>query len=242
MRTVYDRAFFADRDTETRYSAEQILNLIAEVIPSISSVADVGCGTGTWLAVAKERGATNVIGFDGDWVDLDLLEVDAAEFLPRDLALPIESERRYDLAISLEVAEHLPIASAQTIVQSLTSLSDFVLFSAAIPGQGGVNHVNERWQSYWAGLFGAAGYDPFDVIRPHVWTDSQIGFPYRQNTLLYVTRSRQSELRTTMPMSPTESISIVHPELFLAATSMSIRKAWRDLGLAVRRRFFGGGA
>ena len=65
----------------------------------------------------------------------------------RDLAQPLQIDRRFDLALSLEVAEHLPPECGSEFVQTLTDLSSVILFSAAIPFQGGTDHLNEQWPS-----------------------------------------------------------------------------------------------
>ena len=98
--------------------------------------------------------------------------------------------RRYDLAISIEVAEHIEPGNAEEFVRLLTGLSDTVLFSAAIPGQGGTGHVNEQWPEYWAALFRASGYGAMDCLRTKIWDDAQIPFWYRQNCLIFAAQRR----------------------------------------------------
>ena len=69
-------------------------------------------------------------------------------FVASDLSEPITIDRGYDLALCIEVAEHLPLSSEPTLIEELTSAAQAVMFSAAIPGQEGVNHVNEQWLDY----------------------------------------------------------------------------------------------
>ena len=237
-RSVYDRNFYSSRAALTRHAAKCVLSIVRDALPPISSVVDVGCGVGAWLAEAREGGVSRVRGYDGDWVERDLLVVAPEEFETWDLTKPIVTGERFDLAISMEVAEHLPPELAEGFVVSLMRLSDFILFSAAIPGQGGVNHVNERWQSYWAGLFAEHNYDAYDIVRPAIWNDSAIGFPYRQNCMLFAARARRDEV-CAVPVAFVESLSLVHPELYLAVTTKSIRGALRDLTQGLRRRFAG---
>jgi hypothetical protein len=129
-------------------------------------------------------------------------------------------------------------------VADLCSAADVVLFSAAIPGQGGPGseeHPNEQWQSYWAQLFVDAGYHAFDAIRPAIWTDRRIAFWYRQNAFLAVAPSCTSTIN-----GPSSVHDVVHPELWeyvnaqLWARRASIRDLARQLpralDLAVRRR------
>jgi cyclopropane fatty-acyl-phospholipid synthase-like methyltransferase len=213
----YSREFYQHRHENTVHSAKTILSILMERLPDIHSAVDIGCGVGTWLAVLREKGVEDVQGVDGGWVDTTLLAIPGACFKQVDLSRTIVTlPRRYDLAISLEVAEHLPAERAEEFVASLAALSDHVLFSAAIPHQGGRNHVNERWQHYWVGLFGALGYVPHDFIRARIWTDQRIPYWYRQNTLLFSKRQIPSSLDTgSLPLD------VVHPDLFLAKVSAS---------------------
>lgn len=214
---VYSQQFFADRHQRTIHSANTILSVALESLPAIGSAVDVGCGVGTWLSVLRERGVETVQGIDGEWVDTSLLAIPAESFLKADLTQPLKIDRRFDLAISLEVAEHLPPECADDFVATLVRLSDFVLFSAAIPHQGGRNHLNEQWQSYWAERFAGHGFEAFDIIRGRVWNDAAIDTWYKQNTLLYVKRERAPELRNLNgAASPPSMLSIVHPDLYSA--------------------------
>lgn len=71
------------------------------------------------------------------------------KFVAADLANPLkEPLGRFDLAISVEVAEHLPKEAAETFIDNLVSLSDEVVFGAAYEHQGGVNHLNEQKHIY----------------------------------------------------------------------------------------------
>jgi hypothetical protein len=123
-------------------------------------------------------------------------------------------DRKFDLAVSLEVGEHLPPVSSDDFVASLVGLSDVVLFSAAIPRQRGSNHVNERWQSWWAERFGAHGFVPVDCVRRRVWSDADVHWWYAQNTLLYVREAvldDHPELKREYEVMGSNQLSIVHP-------------------------------
>jgi hypothetical protein len=99
--------------------------------------------------------------------------------------------------MSLEVAEHLPPDRSNSFIAELTALAPVALFSAAIPQQGGTDHINERWQSYWAGLFKKRGFSPLDVIRPAVWENDAVERWYRQNTS-YIAATTQSLIKVAM--------------------------------------------
>jgi SAM-dependent methyltransferase len=138
---------------ETRSSAKVIVPLVMELIRP-RSVVDVGCGTGIWLSVFEEHGIEDFLGIDGEWVSKKKLEIPEEHFVPFDLERAFYADRKIDLVVSLEVAEHLPRECAETLVDTLTRLGNVVLFSAAIPYQVGENHVNGQWPAYWMELFG----------------------------------------------------------------------------------------
>lgn len=221
--TPYTPEFYAHRHESTVYSAEVILPLVLKELPPVHAAIDIGCGVGTWLSVLRQHGVADIHGCDGDWVDRGVLSIPPECFEHIDLSRCIPSvQRRYDLAISLEVAEHLPATRAAQFVSFLTALADHVLFSAAIPGQGGTHHVNEQWPRYWAELFEARGYRSVDCIRPHVWHDAKIPFWYRQNALLFVNRGLPDGIETSqMPLD------LVHPELYRSHTQPGVRGSFK---------------
>src|SRR5262249_37804156 len=183
----YTADFFAAHRDGAHRSARAVVPLVLGLVPA-RSVIDVGCGQGTWLAVFAAHGATDVTGVDGDYVDRDRLEIPPDRFRGQDLSRPLAAGRTFDLAVSLEVAEHLPESAAEGFVESLTRLAPVVLFSAAAPYQGGQNHVNEQWPAYWAEHFAAHGYRPVDCLRRRIWTNPDVERWCAQNTFLYVAR------------------------------------------------------
>jgi SAM-dependent methyltransferase len=185
--TPYDDEFFQDVTATARTSAQAIVPHVMELIRP-TTVVDFGCGQGVWLRTFKEHGVKVVLGLDGSYVDRNRLLVDPHEFRPADLQQPIHLDQKFDLALCLEVAEHLPARSAGTLVQSLVAAAPIVLFSAALPGQGGTAHLNERWPQYWETLFEALGMRKHDVLRPRLWHDGSIATWYRQNIYLYARR------------------------------------------------------
>jgi SAM-dependent methyltransferase len=181
----YSKDFFEWQRDGSLTSARVLVPIILDYVPA-RSVCDVGCGVGTWLRAFREAQVEEIQGFDGDYVDRAMLQIPPGSFTPSDLSRPPVATRTYDLAISLEVAEHLPEASARLFVAYLTSLAPVVVFSGAIPGQGGHGHVNEQWQSYWVRLFRQQGYVAVDCLRARVWDEAGVEFWYKQNMLLYV--------------------------------------------------------
>ena len=217
--SVYPPGFYENRRAQTAHAATTILATLPAFLPR-QSLADIGCGTGTWLAAGLASGATDAFGIEGDWVTTEMLDDPRIVFQPHDLEQRFTGPR-VDLAMSLEVAEHLSPARAETFVADLVALAPAVLFGAAIPGQGGVNHVNEQWQSYWAGLFATHGYAPFDVVRPAIWTDAAIPAWYKQNTLLYLNPALAAESNLT---PETARLDLVHP-LFWERANRELKHA-----------------
>jgi Methyltransferase domain len=193
MADLYDDTFFDWVDMTARRSAEAVVPLLRAVV-STASVVDVGCGRGTWLSVWSAAGVTDVLGLDGAYVDQTRLAILPDSFQTADLTTAWSVARRFDLAQSLEVAEHLPAAAGPTFVEHLCGLADVVVFSAAQPGQGGENHINERPVSYWADLFRSHGYVAFDCIRPAMRTNDAIAPWYRYNTVVYANAVGQTRL------------------------------------------------
>jgi len=213
----YDRRFYTPSDGGAHESAHRMLADLRRVVP-FDSMVDFGCGIGRWLATARALGANDLLGIEGDWLIEDLIVDPAIPILRRDLEAPVALDRRFDLAISLEVAEHLSPARARSFVADICRAADVVLFGAAIPHQGGAHHVNEQWQSYWARLFAENDYLTFDFLRDSAWPAEVIRLWYKQNTLLYVQRQRYLALADRFPAGPVEdlaSLDRVHPELYL---------------------------
>ncbi len=193
MSHIYNDTFFDYINQSARASAKP---LIALLFPKLrpASVIDLGSGRGVWLDEWQRAGASDVLAVDGDYVNREQLAVAPEDFLAADLTKPVKTGRRFDLAQSLEVGEHLPTEASETLVDSLTAASDRVLFSAAVTGQGGEFHVNEQPLSFWQDLFAARGYVAFDCVRPHLKDNTDIAPWYRYNAVLYVNAAGRAGL------------------------------------------------
>ena len=172
-------------------SAKVVLNLLYELYHPLS-VIDFGCGVGAWLTVAESLGSQKLIGLDGSWVNKENLLSKNIDFTTVDFEGEIEIVEKYDLCISLEVAEHISEIKAKDFIDTLCKASNVVLFSAAIKHQGGTNHINEQWQSYWIKLFESNGYECFDIFREAIWQNEAVNSCYRQNIFLFVNRTSES--------------------------------------------------
>lgn len=231
-RRLYSPEFY-QRLAGTRQSAEEILPVVFEFVQP-GSIVDIGCGTGEWLAAAAQLGMNETLGVDGAWVLDSKLAIPRDKFLPHDIRSPLSLGRKFDLVISLEVAEHLPESNGRRFVQTLCDAGDVILFSAAIPGQGGRHHVNEQWPAYWAEIFNAFGFSCYDVVRPRIWENPKVVWYYAQNVLLL---ARHGTLKAgTRPSAP---LPLVHPAAWTAqiAWSNSPSKLLERLPKAIARRF-----
>jgi hypothetical protein len=212
---IYNSAFQNMAASGSAYAASRIISFIQTIVP-VSSVMDVGCARGTWLRQWQLLGVTDIAGVDGGYVDRSKLEIDPGCFMVRDLAERFNLQRQFDLAQSLEVAEHLPSARAATFVSDLVIHAPVVLFSAAPPGQGGENHINEQPGEYWRKLFRQHDYFAIDCVRPWLAGMATIPAWYRYNIMLYVRFdqlgrvapfARRFQLRDADPVSDPSPLS-----------------------------------
>jgi hypothetical protein len=132
-----------------------VLPIVFELCRPRSAI-DVGCLFGAWAAECRRLGVDEVVAVDGGYVSVSDLLIPGDAFLAHDLNQPLRLERKFDLAISLEVAHYLPESRAGGFVADLCELAPMVLFSAAIPHQGGIGHVSEQWPG-WAERFAEHG-------------------------------------------------------------------------------------
>ncbi|MDD7027485.1 MAG: hypothetical protein PUI46_10415 [Lachnospiraceae bacterium] len=190
---IYNDKFHEKRNELTRYAAETVVEFLMSIVP-INSVCDVGGGVGVWVDEVKKQSSGRYkkgIVLDGAYVPAGQRLVEKSEFIECDLTDRINLNEKFDLAISLEVAEHLPEVRANTFIEDIVSLSDIILFSAAIPGQGGKGHINEQPISYWVDLFKKNGYEAFDIIRPRIQAIKKIPSWYRNNTIIYCNKNSE---------------------------------------------------
>jgi SAM-dependent methyltransferase len=231
--SAYDAAFYDDQTEGSLRSARIVLPVVF-ALHRPASLVDVGCGQGTWLAAAEELGVEDLTGLDGDWVDRAKLRSPRMTFRAVDLAAPIAFDRRYDLALSVEVAEHLPASAADGFVAALCAASDAVLFSAAAPFQGGTDHVHEARASAWAARFAANGFDCFDLVRGAIWDRAEVAWWYRQNLLLFAKRGSAAHAAFARAPLPPPPRDVVHPDAFEEKVAHAEREVARLRGWVER--------
>ena len=225
MNLDYSPQYYRGLNEGSRRSARAVVPVVFELVHP-KSVVDVGCGTGAWLAEFQRRGAVDILGIDGPHVPVDQLEIDPRHFLAADLTQPLRLQKYFDLAMSLEVAEHLGPEKADQFVDSLTRLAPIVLFSAAIPFQGGEHHLNEQWPTYWAERFDKRDYAALDPFRRLLWERSEVDWWYSQNLVLFVRRDYTLRIPEIEEIVERGVPTFVHPDNYL-------KQAWQNRVLRV---------
>lgn len=216
--TKYDAAFYNRIRKDSRDSAGIIVPMVLDNMGKVSSVLDVGCGEG-WFGAEFLRHGCDVVGLDdgmtvessleGRLVKWDLMESFGRLFPP------------VDLVVCLEVAEHLPESRARSFVADLCSAGKAVLFSAAIPGQGGTEHVNCQWPSYWADRFAESGYTLSMAPRWEIWHDTRVSPWYRNNLGIAIPSDLATHGRDQMIVgswfgtAAAAPQAVIHPELWI---------------------------
>lgn len=206
------KEYYAFYSEASYRSAMRMLPKVFELLGTPSVIRDYGCGTGEWLEAALHHGAEKAFGYEQEDVDIR-----GAKSGPRYYTSTQKMEHAR-LTLCLEVAEHIEEPAADSLIFTLTQGTDAVLFSAAIPGQGGAGHVNEQWPSYWAKLFDRYGFEPIDFIRDQVWDDEAVSGWYRQNCILYVAKdviAKRPVLQAVKRACEGRQLDRVHPGLYI---------------------------
>ena len=215
----YDKNFYERNKSEEKLkNVTIVLDEVFKIIPPCNSAVDFGCATGTWLKGMEKFGIIDIRGYDGKWVDQSKLLIPKESFFEADFDKPLAIERKFDLAISIEVGEHLLESSADAFVENITKSADIVLFSAAIPYQGGDNHVNEQWPEYWNEKFNRLGFVCIDCLRKILWRNQDVFDFYRQNMLLFVNKKRIDEINVSK-----SDICYDHPPMSLVSPDSYLR-------------------
>ncbi|QNQ55932.1 glycosyltransferase [Serratia liquefaciens] len=215
----YNDSFYANQIDGSYLAAKKILEYIRQY-HDFKSAVDIGSGLCAWLKVCQELGADKLLGLDGDYVNRDNLLIDDRYFKSCDLERDdISINDKFDIAISLEVIEHLSESRGIYLINKLCSLSDVVLFSGAIPFQGGTEHISEQWPQKWAIEFINNGFVPIDLIRPRFWNDNSLPWWYRQNIFVYAKKGSALEENESLRPALSMPMAAVHPELYLLANT-----------------------
>jgi SAM-dependent methyltransferase len=250
----YTDDFHAATEREALQSARIIVPILVELIAP-TSVIDFGCGSGAWLKAFQESGITRLLGLDSHDLNESRLLIDPTCFRRVDLARRVPCVEPFDLALCLEVAEHLPKGSAERLVAELARTAPVILFSAALPRQGGTHHVNEQWPWYWEREFARHSYLRLDPLRRLILWDRRVSWCYRQNLFLFVREdvlSSQPALENERRASQEFDFVLIQKDVFTRLTSLggllsqfpdsamafAVQRAvrlWRTLFLGIQR-------
>ena len=206
----YSKNYYERRSNLSFTSAEKTLHHLKKFY-DFSSVVDFGCGTGTWLKVCQKIGCKDILGLD-DYAEEILLEIPKENFLRKNIGEPVELQKKYDLAISLEAAEHIDEDFSENIVKNLVFASDIILFSAALPGQGGTHHVNEQPPNFWAEKFNKHKFVQYDFLRSLIWEENKVAWWYKQNIFLYINKNSQRNIDIPVLVNDLSFKHVVHPD------------------------------
>ena len=178
--------------------------VVAEISPS--SVLDVGCGIGDWLREFNQHGVRDYMGIDGIGLEGREYHADPARFKMVNLAHDWNLDRKYDLVLCLEVAEHIPEHASDVLLECIARHGKTILFSAALPSQPGQGHVNCQPPEYWQLKFNRLGFSCADPWRVRLWNKDFPEYWYKQNMFLarHVSFNPESEPRLR---------HLIHPDM-----------------------------
>ena len=182
----------------------------------------MGSGIGLWGSYFLKH-EIDYLALDGDWIEEEKLLIPKDMFRKVDLTKKLDLDQMYDIVLCLEVAEHIDNKFSDTFVDNITRHGETIIFSAAIPGQGGFRHVNEQFQSYWIKKFEDRGYMFLDVLRPLIWMNQNVRYYYQQNIMTFIKFQHYQDMGGWSyfkeHLSENAMTSVVHPELY---------QYWRD--------------
>lgn len=155
---IYDSAFFAEWGPghERYVRSAEIIAGVLQALYRPRRLVDLGAGCGVYGHFFSALGV--------ETVSIDGVTPPSEHSYPmtlhvRDLTAPFENEwGAFDLALCLEVAEHIPEELSDVFLDNIARFSDRLILSAAQPNQGGHHHVNERPKRYWVERLARKGF------------------------------------------------------------------------------------
>ena len=213
--------------TRSKACAEKVVNVLWPFLNNARSFLDLGCGVGSWSAALEQKGINHFVMVDHPALQKEALLVRQKDiFQPVNLDTDLPAPGRYDLALCIEVLEHFTAERALEIFHFLSSQSDLVLFSAAVPGQHGKGHINCRRHAYWHQQFAAQGFDYYDGFKPQLFGMEDVHYWIQQNLFLYYRPSKANLFEGLQ--------NITHPDLELVHQHILQRKMgiWEYLKMA----------
>lgn len=225
-----------------KVNARKVLKTVFRILGVPPSFLDIGGGAGSWCTAAKGLGVQHVRLVDACPPNQVIPELTQEEQIQANLEDGIPYLGKFDLVICIEVIKHLSESAASSLLKQMTSCTNFILFSAAIPGQGGIGHINERLHDYWHEKFSELEFEKYDVIRPMLISRPDISSIHRQNLFIYA-RKGCDHMLADLP-SICEDMELIRTEHLISLyheKPIDLRTALRAILPAIRtsigRRF-----
>jgi SAM-dependent methyltransferase len=197
----YTESYYENITEDATRSRDAVFEILG--IDKSVTVVDCGGGTGGWGV-----GLKNYTCIDYR-VPLDALLINPEQYIDQDLRKPFNMGEKFDVVISCEVIEHLEEEFTDTFIDNVCRLvkdDGVIIFSGAVPNQGGNNHLTERFQTHWAKKFRERGF--YGTQHPCIKRDERIALYYRQNIVIY----KKGEIFSDVE-------DFVLPEYYLAITN-----------------------
>ena len=184
----YSKAFYDSVTSRAALAADMASEHLCRAI-NFRSIIDIGCGEGIWLKTfAEKSSAAELVAVDlpgSTFKGLASIK-SKIECIATDLANTTQLPNRiFDLVICVEVIEHVSKEYMVALLDYVTKHSIFLLFSGAVPGQGGTHHVNEQPMTYWHKQLASRGFVQMDIVRPLLMQQNGVPFYYQNNVFLY---------------------------------------------------------
>lgn len=184
---IYTRRYYAEKlKVSLRRGLPETISKAIMALGTFNSVIELGCASGVVLKALSD------IGIDIYGVDFGeagcCLTIPADKFLLHDLRTPLQLDKKFDLCLSLETAEHLEPEYADIFVQNMINCSDKIMLSASPDAHHTGEHLNPQPRSYWIQKFSDKGYS-FDKNKTELWQQT-VGrgarmIPYRNNAMYF---------------------------------------------------------
>jgi glutamate-1-semialdehyde aminotransferase len=204
-----------------------------------TSVVHVGCENDVWLHAFAECGVADGWGLVKPGTSISSPTISADRLLSCDVHVPFRCDRKFDLALYLDQAQHINPNTIRSTLDSLTRLAPVVLFTAAAPYQNGREGraVNEQWPDYWLARFAEFDFALIPGLRERLWTNSQVDWRVAQNGMLLASRAfleRHPDMRANTADVRELPHCVVHPRMFLETIQRHHQNHAATVGEAVR--------
>jgi SAM-dependent methyltransferase len=189
---LYDRTYYME--VVDPYMSGGVQSIAASILQEFrpESVVDVGCGSGLLLlSLAEQAPSVQTVGLERSGAGVQICQERGVNVRAFDIETdPVPSDR-FSVCVSTEVAEHIPHRHTDRFVDLLCSLADHVVLTAAGPGTGGTDHVNERPQSYWIKRFDARGFShdgPLSARLSGTWRENGVSACFCDGLMIFARR------------------------------------------------------